>query len=663
MKTLKTYKIFVLACLIIFASLNVSAQAKWTTVRSQNFHLIGDAPVKDIQKVATKLEQFRFVFASLFPSFKFTTPVETTVIVFKNDRSFRPYKPVNSEGKTNKWVAGYFQGGEDSNYIVLPADGTDARMYETIFHEYVHYLVNNTFPRSSIPPWFNEGLAEYYDKFAIENDIKVKLGGLSDGHLMTLNNTKLIPLEQFFKMNHYSMKNLGGHSVNIFYAQAWAFMHMLLQGDREKGSRQLMLFLNSVLKGEDQQQAFEKAFETTYPEMEKRLKKYVEQRSFMATLVTFKEKLIFDNTMTDQPLSESDASGYLGDLLYKMQRYDEAEALLAKAIQADPKSQMANAALGMVKMKQRKFGEAKSYFKAALEVEDPMHVVMYRYAYTLSRESMNEHSFVRSYPEANLAEMRKYLDQAIKKKPDFPESYHLSAFISLVSGDRNDQAIEHISTAIRLSPGNQYYILVLASLRSAKGEYDTATNLANVVLNAASDEEVRQYARSVISNIEMYKSNAERMNDMRSVSGGSGGTTRLIVRSGGDGEEYKPPTEEELKKMQEDAMRDGLIRELRVPEAVEKRFIGSLSKIECNRSGVIFHVKGPDGMIKLQNKDFNDIRFISFVPMDDMMLACAEMKNEFYAVITYDPGTASKNTSGRLVSLEVVPEWFKSLDQ
>lgn len=667
MKTLSYAKIIALSCLLVVVSVNISGQTKWTTVSSQNFHLVGDASPKDIQKVATKLEQFRHVFASLFPNFKFTTPVQTTVIVFKNERSFNPYRPVNAEGKANKWVAGYFQAGQDANYIVLPADGTDARMYETIFHEYVHYLVNNTFSRSRVPPWFNEGLAEYYDKFDISGDIKVKLGGLSDSHLLTLNNSKLIPLDQFFRIDHYSLNNQGGHGANIFYAQSWAFMHMLLQGDRDKGSGQLMSFLNGVLKGEDQQKAFEKAFATTYPEMEKRLKKYVEQRSFMATMVTFKERLIFDNNMTTDPLAESEAYGYLGDLLVKMRRYDDAEPLLAKAIQADNKAQMANAAMGMVKVERGKFDEAKAYFRNALSADDPQHIVLYRYAYALSRESMNSSNFVSSYGAENTAEMRKYLDLAIKKKPDFPESYHLAAFVSLVNRDKVDEGIEQITTALRLSPGNQHYILVLASLRSAKGEHETATELANIVLQSAADEGIKQYANSVIRNIDIHRQNAERMAEFaaanqRGAVNGSGDKPRLIRMDGASvNEEYKEPTEEELEKFRQQAMREGLMEELRKPTETEKRLIGSLTKIECGRGGVVFHIKGADGVIKLQNKDFNSIHFVSFIPLDNMMLGCSEFKKELYAVITYAPSTTTRGISGGLVAVEVIPEWFTDL--
>src|SRR5258707_720507 len=76
----------------------------WTSIRSKNFFLIGNAGEKDIKDVATRLEQFRDVFTRLLPGMRFNSPVPTTVVVFKNDSSYKPFKP-------NPNFAGYFQPG------------------------------------------------------------------------------------------------------------------------------------------------------------------------------------------------------------------------------------------------------------------------------------------------------------------------------------------------------------------------------------------------------------------------------------------------------------------------------------------------------------------------------------------------------------------------
>jgi len=118
-------------CLLVAISQHTTVSAKdtWVSVRTKNFFLLGNASEKDIRKVGLKLEQFREVFTRLFPKMKFNTPIPTTVIVFKSNSSYAPFKP-----RPN--VAGYFQSGDDVNYITLTTElygGQDP--FTVIFHE------------------------------------------------------------------------------------------------------------------------------------------------------------------------------------------------------------------------------------------------------------------------------------------------------------------------------------------------------------------------------------------------------------------------------------------------------------------------------------------------------------------------------------------------
>src|SRR6185295_5243573 len=101
-------------CLLTVLPANnpVSAKDNWLSVRSKNFFLLGNASEKEIRQVAVQLEQFREVFSRLFSRANFNSPVPTTVIVFKSDSSYRPFKPGPN-------TPGYFQAGQDVNYITL----------------------------------------------------------------------------------------------------------------------------------------------------------------------------------------------------------------------------------------------------------------------------------------------------------------------------------------------------------------------------------------------------------------------------------------------------------------------------------------------------------------------------------------------------------------
>jgi hypothetical protein len=55
------------------------------------------------------------------------------------------------------------------NYITLTSEARTP--LALIYHEYVHFMLVNT--AGNVPAWFNEGLAEYYSTFLIEDDRKV----------------------------------------------------------------------------------------------------------------------------------------------------------------------------------------------------------------------------------------------------------------------------------------------------------------------------------------------------------------------------------------------------------------------------------------------------------------------------------------------------------
>ena len=183
-------------CLLALSFQTVSAKDTWTSVRTKNFFLLGNASEKEIRQVATRLEQFRYVFSQLFPKVNMTSIVPTTVVVFKNDSSYTPFKPLYNGKPAN--VAGYFQSGEDVNYITLTSEKREENPYAVIFHEYSHLIVNNNL--GDPPVWFNEGLAEYYSTFDVsDGDKKITLGTPIANHVYLLRE-QFMPLESLLRV-------------------------------------------------------------------------------------------------------------------------------------------------------------------------------------------------------------------------------------------------------------------------------------------------------------------------------------------------------------------------------------------------------------------------------------------------------------------------------
>jgi tetratricopeptide (TPR) repeat protein len=643
--------IFTSALLLLLCCLSpmsVSAKEEWVKVRSKNFQLVGNAPEKDIRQVATKLEQFREVFKQIFSNFNFNSPIPTNVVVFKDGITFRNFKPVNDDGTPRDWVAGYFQSGEDVNYIVLSTEGEKAHPYSTIFHEYVHFLVNNDIGRTNAPPWFNEGLAEYYETFQIEDDQKVSLGIKRDSHLSLLQKNKLIPFETFFNMDNYTLHRQGKDGVGFFYAQAWVLMHYLMQGNGGARSQQLNKFIDLIVNGKPAKQAFSEAFQIDYATMEGELKKYIEQKNYRTSTINLKNKLVFENEMQVSPVSEAESKAVLGDLLYHTNRLPEAAALLEEALKQDANSSLANASLGLVKMQQEKFAEAEKYLEKAVALDNKNYLTHFQYAYVLSREDMSDFGFVSGYTSGQTRKMRESLKKAIALNPNFAESYNLYAFVCVVRNETIDEALDYINKALKLAPGNQWYSIRLAELYARKEDFANARRIAQKVFQTAPDDHLRVYAKSTIKNIDSYEA---QLDDIKNNRRRESNVTDQAL------------TEEELARINEKVMIESINFNLRRPKANEKRVLGFLTKIDCVDGEVIYYLKVENQNLQLRSENFDSLFLMSYDrDLANEQVGCGTVKMESFAVVIYRPQNNLKSKeAGEIVSIEFVPKKFKFL--
>ena len=651
---MKKFQLFFLVALfltlLVFLPNSVAAKDEWRQVRSKNFNLIGNAGEKDIRKVATKLEQFRETFRLLFGNVNLNSSIPTNVVVFKNDNAYKPFKPKRADGKTDNFIAGYFQSGEDVNYITLSTEGDDADTYGTIFHEYVHFIIDTNFGKSEVPPWYNEGLAEYYQTFAIEADQKVKLGLPQNGHLQLLQQNQLIPLETFFKISNYALHQNGNHSRSIFYAQSWALIHYLVQNGKSEG---LGKFLLLSLKDVPSEKAFQEAFQMTYSQMEKELKKYVGQNSYKYTLATFKNKLVFESEMQTSLMSEADTNAYLGDLLYHTNRADDAEPYLQKAIALDANSSMATTAYGMVKLRQNKFDEAKIQLEKAVSLGQSNYIALYRYAYLLSREGRDEFGYVKSFPSDISAKMRELLKKAITINPQFTESYELLAFVDLVNNEELDEAVTYLRKALQYQPGNQRYVLRIAEIYLRQQKLAEAAVIAEKIAATADDPQLKTRAENLNGQIRQMKEFSDRQQNSRRQSESS----KNVVSE-------KPLSPEELAKVEKEAQMRSINQSLRKAEAGEKRVIGRIQKIDCKGKTIIYTVTTESETFALSSKDFENLALVAYVAdVENTQVGCGINISAVNAVLTYKPQTDPKNTSrGELIAIDFVPKDFSFME-
>jgi tetratricopeptide (TPR) repeat protein len=615
------------------------AKDTWTKVTSKNFTLIGNASEKEIRQVATRLEQFRDVFRRLFSRAKFDSPVPTTVIVFKSMGSYKPFNPKNN--------AGYFQKGEDVNYITLTTDETQ-NPFRVIYHEYVHLLMDNT--SGNMPTWFDEGLAEYYSTFSIEEDRKVHLGELIDYHLLTLREGKLYPLRTLFAVDQYSPEYNEGSKRGMFYAESWALTHYLILGNNGQRLQQLDKFLQLLGSNIAVDEAMKQAFQTDFAAFEKELRNYIQGNTFKMQVATFQRKLEFDSELQSAPLAEAEAQAYLGDLLLHSSQLKDAEARLQQAITIDPKLTMAQASLGILRMRQQRFDEAKKALQEAVSGNSRNYLTHYYYAYVLSREGMDAANMITGYAPETARLMRAELNQAIALKADFPESYSLLAFVNMVTNENLDESIDLLKRALSLSPGRQDLSLELAQIYLRQQKFDLARQTLESV-RSARDRRVQQQAEMLLTSIKRYEEQTSRYNAARADAANPSGdqTSTIVVDAGGPQPSMSP--------------NDILRESLRPLAAGEQHIQGAFTKLDCDNKGVAyFAIQAADRLYKIRASVLERVQFTAYVAAPPEV-TCGLRKNPENVVLTYrpsnDPKDARAKIDGDAIAVELVPKDFQ----
>jgi tetratricopeptide (TPR) repeat protein len=612
----------------------------WTRVRSKNFILVGNAGEKDIRQVANRLEQFRDVFTRLLSLAKFDSPVPTTVIVFKSMNSYKPFNP--------KGYAGYFQKGPDVNYITLAADERESA-FAVIYHEYVHIMLDNT--TGNLPAWFNEGLAEYYSTFLIEDDIKVHVGELIPDHLHTLNKGKLYPLKTLFAVNHDSPEFDEGKKRGMFYAESWALVHYLMLGSNGQRVDQLGKYLELIAANTSTEEAFKLAFKTDMESLEKELRRYVQSETFRVQFATFKKKLEFEKEFKSSPVSEAEAEGYLGDLLLHTHQLNAAETRLQQALTLDPQVSMAQASLGMVRIRQGRFSEAKKMLGQAVADRSSNYLTHYYYAYALCQEGVGGFSGVTSYPPETVKIVRAELKRAIELNPDYPESHYLLAFVNIVAGDQLDQAAESLKTALKLSPGRQDLVMELGRLYFRQDKFDLAIQTLQPLRNSQ-DSSLLKEADILIQSIERLQKQAA-SNRVSEAPAASAVTPREPAAATENPDKQKAPRSES----------DDLLEMLRSLKTGEQRMQGTFVRLDCDNRGIAyFIIQRSDGVHKVRAAVLDSVLFRTFVASPQEMM-CGVRKNPENVVLTYRPSTDPKDVrpkiDGDAVAVELMPADFK----
>ncbi len=489
---------------------------QWTRTGSAHFEIWSDAGPERAAEVATALERFRAVFARLAPEIELASPTPTRIFAFRDADSYAPYKTGPDAGGVR--ILGQFLAHRDGNYITVNADPGYLGSFAVVYHEFVHYLVQHNLPGA--PRWFNEGLAEYYSTFAVE-DGRAVVGRPVARHLDWLREHTDLRLEDVLRVRRPAQALDEAHKAGRFYAVSWGLVHYLLAGGDEAGAR-LAELISEASSGGDPVAAFERVFEIRVGELERRLRAHLLGSELRPAAVPLSS--LPAPEVATEPAPPATLLAALGDLLAHMGRDGEAERHLGLALDYDPGFADARAGLAYVRDRQGRRAEAAALWEQAMRWSEtaegtaagPLaHLLYGRHLLARAREEA-------AAPGRGAAELARAAEaafaRAVDLAPGFAEARAMRGYAHLFGGLDPAAGIPHLERARRELPERSDLLVALVQLylradREAEARSVVEGDLARrdePELLAAAREEIERFRLIRAANLALAAGEEER---------------------------------------------------------------------------------------------------------------------------------------------------------
>lgn len=614
-------------CVLLWSSTSqaqptVPQQTTWKRLDTPNFEVLGNTGDGPLREVAERLEQFRGAMGLLFPNVKEDAASRPRVFVFRNHKTYNPYKPLYN-GKPAA-LGGYFLRGPDLNHITLTVENLDDNV-EVIYHEYVHLMMADAI--GAVPAWISEGLAEYYSTFATAPGGKqVQLGLPHPTHIVQLRE-QWMPLATLVQVDRDSPQYNERDKQSLFYAQSWALVHYLLLGNQQRYSAQAAPFVAALAAGESLEQACRSALHIEPRQLESELRRYIENGRFQYQSASFTDRLERLARLPVVPVPEAEAHAALGNLLWRIDRGEDAEAHLARALTADEGLVSAHAALGQFRLRQGKPGEAIGHLERASGSSGASYLTHYQYAAALAQAAAAGGAPADANTRQEVA-----LRRAIALNPRFADAYHLLAIVLGRTREGVAEGLQLVQRASELAPGREAFLLTTAYLHANQQNVAAARALTRALESRATDADLRKRARELDQQLARF---ADQQKAAATTAAPGGGPPPAGTAEG------SPVTTPVLREVQ----------------TGELRVTGHLVAIECRADGARLHVDDKGTVLVFRATRFDAVEFITYRKDLTGAVGCGKRAALDPVVVTYKPDASpTPGSAGAVVAVEFVPK-------
>lgn len=445
-----------------------SQNGRWLEVRSANFAVVSNGAERQARQVADRLERIRGVVAQNLP-LRVEPGKPLLILAAKDEATLRELLPGAWDAPGRPQTAGFFMSAAEKNFMAIRLDVPGDAALGTVYHEYVHLLVQLNVP--SLPLWLNEGLAEVV--------------GQTSGPPQP---ARWMPLAELFAVDRSSPHYNESSRVSLFYAQSRALTHMLLFAS-SRPDPGLLTLVGLLRDGISAPEAMSQAF-PDIPALEKRLDLYGHRKWPIWSLPSG----VAEKNFLARDLTPAEAVAARAEFLLHSKRWTGAQTLLEEALALDPKLAQAHEAMGYLFLNQDRRTDAAPHFARAVVNGSQSYLAHYWHA-LLSLPAARD--------QAALSAVRETLERVVQLNPGFAPGY--AALAGAWIEDRQ-KALDFARRAVELEPDASDHRLGLGTILLALGRMDEALDLAERLLAASRTPHERASAQALLDHLRQRKS-------------------------------------------------------------------------------------------------------------------------------------------------------------
>lgn len=448
---------------------------KWHYYQSANFDLYSRNSEGESRELLHHLELLRVVCLDRF-KFVERARLDVTIFYFRSVEDFRAYSA--TAYAKNEFFRGYYTARPDRAVIALGPTTDPDGSQRLIFHEYVHHLFRVA--EEDPPVWFNEGMAEFLAGIQLDGS-SIEVGRPHANRLRALRGEKLLPLETLFGVTHDSPIYRSSDHTGVFYAESWALLHYWYCGETNFPADAVNRFVRvasnrKTAAAADLRGLFRECFGIDFPEMQRRLERYVESGAYRYSRQPA-PKIADVASYTMRTVPRDEIRVRLAELALRVNRAPIGKLLLLEAIEKTPADPRPFEVLGMEALFDHDENGARDRWEQAVAA-GTRNVAIYRELGVLETrpwfQQFNE--YFRLAPEAT-ERLRDRLTKSIEYSPQQSAAYETLAWVeafSEVPSNANVNLVQEQFPRLRLK---QRTLLALAFVRVRVNKPEEALRL------------------------------------------------------------------------------------------------------------------------------------------------------------------------------------------